>query len=39
MAESFKKMEDPLAKTRIVIEGKEVITNEFGGYAVRLPGW
>ena len=27
----------PLAKTRIVIEGKEVITNEFGGYAVRLP--
>ena len=26
----------PLAKTRIVIEGKEVITNEFGGYAVDL---
>lgn len=26
----------PLAKTRIIIEGKKVITNEFGGYVVDL---
>ena len=26
-----------LAKTKISIEGKETITNEFGGYQVELP--
>jgi hypothetical protein len=25
-----------LAKTRIVVEGKEIVTNEFGGYEVDL---
>jgi hypothetical protein len=26
-----------LAKTKIVIEGKEITTNDFGGYQVELP--
>ena len=27
----------PLSKTKIIIEGRKVVTNEFGGYAVKLP--
>jgi len=27
----------PLANTKIFIEDKEIITNEFGGYAIGLP--
>jgi hypothetical protein len=26
-----------LAKTKIIIEGKEITTNDFGGYQVELP--
>ena len=28
---------NPLAKTKIAIEGRDVITNDFGGYRVEIP--